>query len=86
MNPVNVGGEFGGKGDGVDLPVLYFLAQKAGRPVKIVMSYAEELSASNPAHPTVITIRSGVMRDGTHRRAQDARGTRERRLWRAQIQ
>ena len=65
MNPVNVGGEFGGKGDGVDLPVLYFLAQKAGRPVKIVMSYAEELSASNPAHPTVITIRTGVMRDGT---------------------
>ncbi|HEX7231856.1 MAG TPA: molybdopterin cofactor-binding domain-containing protein, partial [Candidatus Binatia bacterium] len=59
MHPVSVGGEFGGKGDGVDLPVLYFLAQKTGRPVKIVMSYAEELSASNPAHPTVITIRSG---------------------------
>ena len=64
MNPVNVGGEFGGKGDGVDLPVLYFLAQKTGGPVKIVMTYAEELSASNPAHPTVITIKSGVMRDG----------------------
>jgi CO/xanthine dehydrogenase Mo-binding subunit len=64
MNPVNVGGEFGGKGDGVDLPVLYFLAQKSGRPVKLVMSYAEELSASNPAHPTVITIKTGVMRDG----------------------
>jgi len=64
MHPVNVGGEFGGKGDGVDLPVLYFLAQKTGKPVKIVMSYAEELSASNPAHPTVITIRSGVKRDG----------------------
>ena len=64
MNPVNVGGEFGGKGDGVDLPVLYFLAQKSGRPVKLVMSYAEELSASNPAHPTVITIKTGVTRDG----------------------
>src|ERR1043165_7672913 len=64
LHPVNVGGEFGGKGDGIDLPVLYFLAQKTGRPVKIVMSYAEELSASNPAHPTVITIRSGVKRDG----------------------
>jgi CO/xanthine dehydrogenase Mo-binding subunit len=65
MNAVNVGGEFGGKGDGVDLPILYFLAQKSGRPVKIVMTYAEELSASNPAHPTVITIKSGVKRDGT---------------------
>ncbi len=64
MNVVNVGGEFGGKGDGVDLPILYFLAQKTGQPVKIVMTYAEELSASNPAHPTVITIRSGVKRDG----------------------
>jgi CO/xanthine dehydrogenase Mo-binding subunit len=64
MNPVNVGGEFGGKGDGVELPVLYFLAQKTGRPVKYVLTYAEELSASNPAHPTVITIRSGVKRDG----------------------
>ena len=64
MNVVNVGGEFGGKGDGVDLPILYFLAQKTGRPVKFVMTYAEELSASNPAHPTVITIKSGVMRDG----------------------
>jgi CO/xanthine dehydrogenase Mo-binding subunit len=64
MNAVNVGGEFGGKGDGVDLPILYFLAQKTGRPVKIVMTFAEELSASNPAHPTVITIKSGVKRDG----------------------
>jgi len=64
MSVVNVGGEFGGKGDGVDLPILYFLAQKAQRPVKIVMTYAEDLSASNPAHPTVITIKSGVKRDG----------------------
>ena len=64
MIPVNVGGEFGGKGDGVDLPVLYYLAQKTGRPVKLVMSYAEELAAGNPAHPTVITIKSGVKRDG----------------------
>src|SRR5574341_2286601 len=64
MNVVNVGGDFGGKGDGVDLPILYFLAEKTGRPVKVVMTYAEELSASNPAHPTVITIKSGVKRDG----------------------
>src|SRR5712692_6652456 len=64
INVVNVGGEFGGKGDAIDLPVAYFLAQKAERPVKIVMTYAEELTASNPAHPTVITVRSGVKRDG----------------------
>jgi CO/xanthine dehydrogenase Mo-binding subunit len=64
INVVNVGGEFGGKGDASDLPVAYFLAREAGRSVKIVMTYAEELAASNPAHPTVITIRSGVKRDG----------------------
>ena len=86
MNVVNVGGEFGGKGDGVDLPILYFLAQKTGRPVKFIMTYAEELSASNPAHPTVITIKSGVMRDGAHRRAQMRAAPRQRRLRRAQVQ
>jgi CO/xanthine dehydrogenase Mo-binding subunit len=64
MNVVNVGGEFGGKGDGVDLAVACVLAEKSGRPVKLVNTYAEELTASNPAHPTVITIRSGVNRDG----------------------
>ena len=64
INVVNVGGEFGGKGDASDLPVAYFLSRESGRPVKIVMTYAEELTASNPAHPTVITIRSGVKRDG----------------------
>ncbi|HUC99935.1 MAG TPA: xanthine dehydrogenase family protein, partial [Candidatus Polarisedimenticolaceae bacterium] len=64
VNVVNVGGEFGGKGDAIDLPIAYFLAQRSSRPVKLVMDYAEELSAGNPAHPTVITIRSGVKRDG----------------------
>jgi CO/xanthine dehydrogenase Mo-binding subunit len=64
INVVNVGGEFGGKGDASDLPIAYFLARESGLPVKIVMTYAEELTASNPAHPTVITIRSGVKRDG----------------------
>lgn len=64
VNVVNVGGEFGGKGDAVDLPIAYFLARKSGRPVKLVMDYGEELAASNPAHPTVITLRSGLTGDG----------------------
>ena len=64
LNVVNVGGEFGGKGDALDLPVAYFLAQQSGRPVKIVMTYADELMAGNPGHPTVVTVRSGVKRDG----------------------
>ena len=63
MNVVSVGGDFGGR-ETRDLPVAYLLAKMAQRPVKIVMSYGEELTASNPTHPTVVTIRSGVTRDG----------------------
>jgi len=64
VHPVHVGGDFGGKGDAVDVPIAYFLARQAGRPVKLVTSYTEDLTASNPSHPTTITIRSGVTRDG----------------------
>ena len=64
INVTNVGAEFGGKGDASDLPVAYFLAQRSKQPVRIIMTYAEELTASNPAHPTVVTVRSGVKRDG----------------------
>ncbi|MDX1489120.1 MAG: molybdopterin cofactor-binding domain-containing protein, partial [Acidiferrobacterales bacterium] len=64
INVVNVGGEIGGKGDAIDLPIAYLLARQSGRPVRLVMTYAEELTASNPAHPTRVTIRSGVRRDG----------------------
>ncbi len=64
VHPVNVGGEFGGKGDARDLPVAFFLARESRRPVKVVMTYAEELTASNPDEATVVTIRSGVKRDG----------------------
>jgi len=64
VNPVYVGGDFGGKGDAMDLPIAYFLAKRAGRPVKMVMSYTEELMAADPDHPAVITIRTGVKNDG----------------------
>ena len=64
VNVVAVGGDFGGKGDARDLPIAYLLARMADRPVKIVMSYAEELTAGNPTHPTRVVIRSGVSRDG----------------------
>ena len=64
VNVAAVGGDFGGKGDARDLPIAYLLARMADRPVKIVMSYAEELTAGNPTHPTRVVIRSGVSRDG----------------------
>lgn len=44
----SVGGDFGGKGALMDIPLCYFLAKATGRPVKMIMSYAEELMAGNP--------------------------------------
>jgi len=64
INAVDVGGDFGGKGGAMDLPICYFLAQQAGRPVKICNTYTEELMAGNPSHLSVITVRTGVKRDG----------------------
>ena len=64
VNSLDVGGDFGGKGGAMDLPIAYFLAHRAKRPVKIVMTYTEELTASNPSHLTTITVRTGVKRDG----------------------
>ncbi len=59
-----VGGDFGGKGMHADAAVAYHLAQRTGRPVKLVSTYAEELTASNPRHDAVITLKSGVKIDG----------------------
>ncbi len=64
VNVTSIGGDFGGKGDTRDLPIAYLLAKMAGLPVKIVMSSVEEYTASNPTHPTFVTIKSGVKRDG----------------------
>ncbi|MPZ16265.1 MAG: molybdopterin-dependent oxidoreductase, partial [Chloroflexi bacterium] len=59
-----LGGEFGGKGSLMDAAVAYHLARATGRPVKMVMTYAEELSSSNPRHDALVTLRTGVSSDG----------------------
>ncbi|HEU4345237.1 MAG TPA: xanthine dehydrogenase family protein molybdopterin-binding subunit [Candidatus Binatia bacterium] len=64
IHPVNVGADFGGKSGAGELPIAYFLALQAKRPVKIVLTHTEELTSSNPDHPTVVTVRTGVKRDG----------------------
>ena len=62
-----VGGGFGGKSDG--MAALDFcaglLSKKAGRPVKIVYSRDEEFVAGRRKHPTRITMKTGVKKDGT---------------------
>jgi CO/xanthine dehydrogenase Mo-binding subunit len=65
FNPVYIGGDFGGKGDFMDLAVVYLLSKKAGRPVKVVMDYDEEFSAGNPRHASIVHVKTGVKKDGT---------------------
>ena len=65
INVSHIGGDFGGKGDPMDVPLSYFLARASGRPVKMVMTFLEELTAGNPRHPATITLRSGVKTDGS---------------------
>lgn len=65
FHPVHIGGDFGGKGGFMNIPVCYFLSLRSGRPVKMVMDYDEELSAANPRHASIIKVKTGVKKDGT---------------------
>jgi CO/xanthine dehydrogenase Mo-binding subunit len=63
FNPVTIGGDFGGKGSLMDALLCYYLALAAGRPVKMVMTSFEELTAGNPRHTAGITLRTGLDQD-----------------------
>jgi CO/xanthine dehydrogenase Mo-binding subunit len=65
LEPTFVGGDFGGKGSPMQMPLGYFLSQATGRPVRLIMGGPEEMRAANPRHASWITIRSGLRRDGT---------------------
>jgi CO/xanthine dehydrogenase Mo-binding subunit len=62
--PSLVGGDFGGKGMIFDEPLCYYLARKARRPVKIVMSRQEEFLAASPRHASIIRLKAGVKKSG----------------------
>jgi CO/xanthine dehydrogenase Mo-binding subunit len=64
VHPCYVGGDFGGKGDGNDIALCYALAEKSGRPVKLMIDYTEELMAGNPRHGAVIKVKTGVKKNG----------------------
>ncbi|MCL4801533.1 MAG: molybdopterin-dependent oxidoreductase [Burkholderiales bacterium] len=59
-----VGGNFGGKNEISQEPVLALLAKKAGRPVKGVFTRGEEFYASTTRHPFFMDYSTGVGRDG----------------------
>ena len=65
FHPMHIGGDFGGKGGFMDVPVAYFLSKKSGHAVKMIMDYTEELTAGNPRHASIIKIKTGVKKNGT---------------------
>ena len=64
VHPLYIGGDFGGKGDFMDIAVCYFLSLKSASPVKMVMDYEEEFLAGNPRHASIIKVNTGVKKDG----------------------
>ncbi|MCI0789855.1 MAG: xanthine dehydrogenase family protein molybdopterin-binding subunit, partial [Chloroflexi bacterium] len=65
VNPTTIGGDFGGKGGFMDSHLGFWLSKTTGRPIRMVMTYIEELMAGNPRHPAVMTFKTGVKKDGT---------------------
>ncbi len=63
--PLEIGGGFGGKTLVYLEPVALVLAQKSGRPVKMVMTREEVFRASGPTSGGVIEVKLGARRDGT---------------------
>lgn len=74
MNPDRIrvikpftGGGFGGKADGMSAVEFSaaLLSRHAGRPVKVVCSRDEEFTAARRKHPSRVTMKTGVKKDGT---------------------
>ncbi|GAB1257582.1 xanthine dehydrogenase family protein molybdopterin-binding subunit [Aurantivibrio plasticivorans] len=64
VNPLEIGGGFGGKTTIYLEPVAALLAKKSARPVKLVMTRDEVLRASGPTSGSKITLKIGATRDG----------------------
>ena len=60
-----IGGGFGGKTVVYLEPVAILLAEKSGRPVKMVMSREEVFRATGPTSGSVARIKVGAKKDGT---------------------
>ena len=59
-----IGGDFGGKGSPMDIPLCLELSRRTGHPVRMLRSYPEELIAGDPRHSSISTIKMGVDKDG----------------------
>jgi CO/xanthine dehydrogenase Mo-binding subunit len=59
-----VGGNFGGKNEITQEPVLALLSKKTGRPVKGLYTRSEEFTSTTTRHPIIMDYKTGVTRDG----------------------
>lgn len=57
--PLPIGGDFGGKGSPMEIPLCVELARLTGKPVKLVLRSTEDLTTTNPRHPGRIRVRAG---------------------------
>jgi len=62
-----MGGAFGGKEDYPSLLGSYvaLLTKKSGKPVKIIYSREEDIIVTTKRHPSIVTHKTGVKKDGT---------------------
>jgi CO/xanthine dehydrogenase Mo-binding subunit len=60
LEPVPLGGDFGGKGLTVDELPCYYLARATGRPVRYTSTYADELRRGPTRHAATVTLRTAV--------------------------
>ncbi len=63
--PSEIGGGFGGKTVVYLEPLAIKLAEKAGRPVRMIMTRDEVFRGTGPASGTINTVKIGVKNDGT---------------------
>ncbi len=65
INPVEIGGGFGGKTIAYLEPVALMLSKKSSRPVRIAMTREEVFRASGPTSGASMWIKIGAKKDGT---------------------
>ncbi len=65
VTPAEIGGGFGGKTVVYLEPLAVRLSQKAGRPVRMVMSREEVFRGSGPTSGSAMEVKIGATKDGT---------------------
>jgi CO/xanthine dehydrogenase Mo-binding subunit len=63
--PTHIGGGFGGKLYPCLEPYAILLAEQSGMPVQMTLTREEEMTTTLLRHPSRVTLRTGVKKDGT---------------------